>query len=334
MRLKHWKLKALVQGALASMPGGVVLNDRLQTSAGDLRRFDENITRKVDDWIGLVDLLDHDQRVALSGADLLEIGSGWYPTLPLCFSLGGARSVVTVDLVRHLNPELTLRTVRSLEAHVQRIALAAHRPVESVQAVHKKMLAARTLESLLAVSGIAYRAPADAGALTDLEAGTFDVVYSNSVLEHVTVPALGAIFRETHRLLRDDGYVLHGVACNDHYAHFDRRISFVNYLQYSDVSWSRYNNDLHYQNRLRARDFLEEAHRCGFVVTHARKATRPGSKEAVQRLRIDSRFSGYTPDELAVTSVDFVARKGGRAAVTGIPPAERLTDVPAAGAVR
>ena len=99
------------------------------------------------------------------------------------------------------------------------------------------------------------------------------------MLEHVTPAALPSIMRESWRVLRDNGLMVHGVACNDHYAHFDPTISFVNYLQFSERRWRWFNNDLNYQNRLRAPDFLRAARESGFEILHEARAVRPRTRE-------------------------------------------------------
>ena len=309
MRIRHWKLKALIQLGLSTLPGGQVINDRLQTAMGELRSFDANIGRKVEDWAGLMSLLASARSRSVEGAALVEIGSGWYPTLPVCFALAGARTVHTVDIVRHFDPSLCKRMIAALEPHLGRIASVADRPEDRIRVSWAAMRDSFDLPSLLAQAGIVYHAPQDARHMSGIADGTLDLVYSNSVLEHIPPDVLDGILSEARRMLGDGDLTLHGVACNDHYAHFDRRISFVNYLQYADRRWRLYNNDLHYQNRLRARDFLDTAERCGFDVIDHRTAVRPGSREALGSMQIAPEFASYSLEELAITTVDFVARK-------------------------
>ena len=52
----------------------------------------------------------------------------------------------------------------------------------------------------------------------------------------------------------------------DHYSYFDKKISAYNYLQYSDATWALFNPALHYQNRLRHRDYLDLFYAAGFEV--------------------------------------------------------------------
>lgn len=307
--LRNWRLKATVQSALSRVPGGAGINDRLQRVAGGLRDFHSNVATKVDDWCGIAALLSAVGRADVRGRDIAEVGTGWYPTLPLCFVLGGARSVLTVDLTRHLSEEMTFKVLAALEPHLGRISAACGVPLEDVRARYLQLRSHRGLESLLRAAGIRYEAPQDAAQLAWLADRSLDIVYSNSVLEHVAVHALGPIMQEAARVLKPDGLMVHAVACNDHYAHFDKSISFVNYLVFDERQWQRWNNAFHYQNRLRAPDFLRMAESSGFMVLHERRAVRPGTMEALSKMRIAPQFAHYSREDLATTTVDFIAAK-------------------------
>src|SRR3546814_2278132 len=78
-------------------------------------------------------------------------------------------------------------------------------------------------EEPTAASGgvIDYHAPADA-ASTALGDGEVDVVFSNSVLEHVPEAAIDTMYREAMRILAPGGIMFHSVNCGDHYAYVDR----------------------------------------------------------------------------------------------------------------
>src|SRR5208337_4295258 len=104
------------QKGLSFMPGGVRLNTRLQHVLGGMRDCDGNVAAKVRDWTTSMRYLSQvDFRV--SGARLMEIGSGWHPALPLCFVLAGAGSIATFDIVRLLDATTTFRLLDSLENH-------------------------------------------------------------------------------------------------------------------------------------------------------------------------------------------------------------------------
>ena len=179
----NWRVKGIVQKVLSSVPFGTAANDVLQKSVGGLRNFDAQVAGKVEDWKIFV---DHLATLGMRprGLRFFEIGTGWFPTLPLCFSLAGAASCATFDLSRHMNPRLTRKLLARLESYLGLIAHAAGRPLEEVASDYRRLAGAASLSELLERARIHYHAPADA-TRTPLGSGSVDVVFSNSVLEHV-----------------------------------------------------------------------------------------------------------------------------------------------------
>jgi SAM-dependent methyltransferase len=303
----HWKLKGVLQKSLTFLPKGQALNDHLQLRFGGLRDFEENIAEKVGDWtLSLRYLRDCDFDVC--GKTLCEIGSGWYPTLPICFHLAGVKRVISYDVVSHTDADLTFRMIRALKLHLGSIADACGVTVDEVRHRYDRLGESNHLKTVLNVAGVELCAPADART-TDLLSDSIDLVYSNSVMEHVPKEVIREIMGESFRILRPGGLALHNVACNDHYAHIDSSISFVNFLQYDEPQWRMWNNALQYQNRLRAPEFLDLATDAGLEVIYKKTFVRPGTVEALRRLDVAPQFRNFSDEDLAATTVDFVARK-------------------------
>jgi SAM-dependent methyltransferase len=239
----------------------------------------------------------------------LEVGTGWYPTLPMAFALVGAGRIYTVDINRHLKGDWTFRMLRALERHLPKIAKAGKLPLEEVQATYERFCQTTTGPELLAAAAIEYHAPEDAANLVMLADGSVDLEYSNSVMEHVPGHVIADIMRESCRVLKNDGLALHAIACNDHYAHFDKSISFVNYLQFSERQWRFWNNSLQYQNRLRAPDFLKLARENGLEILYEARHVRPGTREALATMKLAPEYAFHSREDVEATSIDFVARK-------------------------
>jgi SAM-dependent methyltransferase len=307
MSIRNWKLKGVIQKVLSIVPGGGHVNNWLQLKTGGLKNFEQNISDKVADWELMMGYLARMGR-RIEGQVMLEIGSGWYPTLPVCHALGGAAAIHTVDIVRHMNPAMTFRMVRALEPMLDRVAAGSGASIGDVRRRFEEIAHSPNLAALLAAARIDYRAPEDASAV-QLPDRSVDVVYSNSVLEHVTPSVIGPIMREARRVLKDDGLSVHAVACNDHYAHLDRSISFVNFLRFTEKEWRFWNNRFNYQSRLRAVDYTRIAEEAGFCIEYEGRAVRPGCREALKSLPIAPEFRHYSHEDLATTTIDFVAVK-------------------------
>ncbi len=305
-----WRIKAAIQKVLGYVPGGGRVHYLLQRRGGGLTDFGRECDIKVDDWRLMMGHLDT-ASMPVAGSTFLEMGTGWYPTFPLCLYLAGAARVHTVDLNPHLKLDMLRLLADRLASHVPLIARESRRSVDDVAAQQRALVAdLHAGKSLVeATDGVVdYRAPADA-ARTGLPDASVDVVFSNSVLEHVPGPVIEACLAEAMRILRPGGIVFHSVNCGDHYAYVDGSINQLHYLQYSDAAWRKWNNAFLYQNRLRAVDFTELAKRAGFAIEVDTSRASPQRLAQLDEIRIAPAFARYTREQLAITSIDFVGRK-------------------------
>jgi len=114
----NWRVKGVLQKALGFLPAGTRINDGLQRTFGELRDVERTVDSKVvDDWVVLAGQLK-ELGISVAGAEMLEVGTGWFPVFPLCFALAGARRCHTFDLQRHLDPSLTSRAIARLREHL------------------------------------------------------------------------------------------------------------------------------------------------------------------------------------------------------------------------
>lgn len=311
----HWRIKGTVQKVLGYLPGGHTLHFHLQRQFGGLQDFNRELAIKIDDWAIMAGHLRN------AGVDFtrmrgFEIGTGWYPTFPFACYLAGAVRITTYDLNTHLRADLTRRCVEALEKFLPAIAEAGGVDPEGVRqrylSLRNRLLAGDNLET--ATGGVIhYRAPADA-TRTTLADGEVDVVFSNSVLEHVPAEVIQSMYRESMRILAPGGIMFHSVNCGDHYAYVDRSIHQLHYLRYSDSEWQRWNNAFLYQNRMRAHRFVDEAASCGFDIELDTSTTRPERLRQLADTPVHPQFAGIPPEQLCITSVDFIARKPAQAA--------------------
>ena len=113
--------------------------------------------------------------------------------------------------------------------------------------------------------GIDYRSPYDASK-TELNSRSVDACISTNTLEHIPIKSIKSIFIEIKRILKDSGIVSAKIDYSDHYAHTDSKITRLNFLNFSDTEWKKYNHKCHYQNRLRHYEFKKLFNECGFRV--------------------------------------------------------------------
>jgi SAM-dependent methyltransferase len=305
-----WKWKALMQHAFSISPSGENLNYLCQRYVTrKLPMSDAEFAIRVAGAKLHIDLLQKYSSMPIADSTFYEFGAGWDLIPPLSFFACGVQRQLIVDIRPLLKLDLLNETIRKFQ-RVEFCVPLMRKPDRFLEA------RADSIQLLKDYYGIEYTAPCDARN-TKLEAGSVDFVTSTNTLEHIPRHDIESILRECHRLLRCDGVMSFRTDYQDHYSYFDSTISVYNFLQYSDKAWSLFNPSLNYQNRMRHRDYLEIFRKCGFEVLEEKlKLGSAADVGTVERLPLASRFSGYTPDELAVRGSTVVLRKRETACAT------------------
>jgi SAM-dependent methyltransferase len=300
----RWVAKAALQRGLGVLPQGERLNYVFQRHV--LHSFPvrdaayrQKFTRAV---AHLAAYEEHGPDVPASEATFYEFGAGWDLAIPLSYALLGIGQQVVIDIRPSARTELVNETIAALERLRPELEKTAGRrlrdlggPVSSVAELAPRL-------------GIRYLAPCDARA-TGLPAGSIDFASSTDTCEHIPAPDLAEIFAETRRLLRPGGAFSCRIDLQDHYAYFDRSLSRYNFLRYSDRTWRLVNSPLHYQNRLRAPEYLELVRDAGLELVVS-KPSRPNEERRaeLEAMPLAPRFRKYSPEDVGVTVLSFVAR--------------------------
>ncbi|HEY8506661.1 MAG TPA: class I SAM-dependent methyltransferase [Gemmataceae bacterium] len=244
-----------------------------------------------------------------AGKDLLEIGTGWKPVIPLVFYLAGCRSVTLVDSQRLLDRRCLAGTARNLLAHKDRIAEGLGASAGEVER-RLRFPGHAPMEALLDGFGFRYLAPYDL-LWNDLPAASLDVVTSRAVLEHVPPRVVQGMFHEAQRLLRPGGVMCHIIDNSDHWEHGDKRLSRLNFLQTGERLFRFLSsmNPLDYQNRLRHSQYREMMEKAGFRIVADDSRPDPEALEDLKTLKIHESFRRFTPEDLATLTSYLVAAK-------------------------
>ena len=275
--MASWLLKAAIQGAISPLPARDRLNRLLQERVtGSLTLTDEVFERKLAQCRRHLESY-RAQRGTLP-RHVLELGTGWYPVVPIGLVAAGVDRVTTIDV----NPLCD--------------ATSASRALEMFGPVLDADRTAREPNQLLEPVGV--RLLVCDARNSGLPDASVDLFVSNNTLEHIPPEMLGEIIAEFRRLAAPGAVMDHFIDMSDHYAHFDRSITEFNYLRYSDRTWRLFNNRLQYQSRLRISDYRRIVEQTGFrVVTE--EAER-GPLDQLEGVKLAARFRRYPPEELAV----------------------------------
>ncbi|MGO9936530.1 MAG: class I SAM-dependent methyltransferase [Terracidiphilus sp.] len=301
----NWKIKAFVQGAISAMPRSAEVNYAFQ------RYISRNLPPKAATMRHALDTILSDfavmrehLSVPVNKAQCFEFGAGATFLGPLAFYCLGIEDQTLVDIHRLLRPELANCAIRFLRE--QQDTDFIRKPHELVpEGVHGQGM----IEWFKNAYGISYRAPCDARR-TPFAPGSFDVITSKAVLEHVPKQDIGAILTECKRILRDDGVVAFRIDYQDHYSYYDPKVSIYNFLQYTDAEWRKYSPSLHFMNRLRHRDYLELFKAAGFeVLAEVTYEIREEDLAVLSKLPLAPRFAGYSERELAIRGAHTTCAK-------------------------
>lgn len=295
--MPRWKAKAAVQGALSLLPRPHRANLLLQQHVTRSLDFDDAYFLQKFRHVAPHAELIHGIDAGGSGPTVLDLGTGWYPIVPLGLWLSGAGEVHSVDLNDHVTRHRVLDTARRYLALDAEGLLDGLRPDRV--AVLRDVVEApgeRSGHELLGALGVKTFV-GDARGLP-LGDGAVHLFTSNNTLEHIPPDVLQGILTEFRRVARSDAVMQHFIDLADHYAGFDRSITVYNFLRFNERAWRRYNNKLHYQNRLRVNDYRALHEAAGWLVTAEKNGSKPVTD--LHSVPLDDQWATYSEDDLRV----------------------------------
>ncbi len=231
-----------------------------------------------------------------------ELGTGWFPTVPIALFLCGAEQVWTADIspllkIENVHHVLTFYQDEGASGGLAKL-LPRLRPerltriaeaLDSVEEDPVKLLAMLNIGVLVL----------DARS-TGLKAESVDLVISDSVLVHIPQVILSGIFEEFHRIISPQGVMVHWMGLWDTYARFDKRLTRFNMLRYSEKSWKFYNSPIEHQNRMRMADFRKLHALTGFEIV-AEECLRAAPEE-LDKVTLHPDFADMKREDLLVMS--------------------------------
>lgn len=307
--MSKWIIKALVQKSISYLPYSQRIN----------YFFQKHVTRGVrlsDEHFGLKmqHAREHHHYLLTFGGEhanrtILELGTGWYPVIPLLFFLTGSGKVISVDIQKWMTRETLQITLLKFREWRERGLLDEELPGIDEQRWERLMdvcqnPSAYNLDQINELIGLESLVQ-DARNL-NIKGDSVDFICSNNTFEHIPAEILSAILREFNRVIKPGGLMSHFIDMSDHFAHFDSRITIYNFLKYSEKKWDFIDNSIQPQNRMRFRDYKEMYKELGLPVSE--DIIRKGDTEALKRVKIHSEFSGYSDEELAISHATIISR--------------------------
>jgi SAM-dependent methyltransferase len=241
--------------------------------------------------------------ITVEGTEVLDLGSGWHPVVPMLFRIAGAARVHLTDLECVMDAQTVHETAEFLRGEAMTIAERLGLPERRIRA---RLVTERGLafDEQLEQLGFTYTVPFDSASMPSV-----DLVVSRTTLEHVSPDMLRRLFADFHRAIRPAGAMAHIIDNSDHRQHRDGSLSRIDFLQYSEGKWRLLcANPQDYTNRLRHSDYGTLIREAGFAIALDRAETDAAAAADARHLPLTSAFRTRPVEDLAALTSHFVAR--------------------------
>lgn len=229
--------------------------------------------------------------IAVAGADILEVGAGNSIGMGYFFARHGIGSWTASDPFVSFNA--SVQATRREHELASQIAAADHPALlDSLRLENDRLTFTSTFRFI----------ELDATRFEPDFVEKFDLIFSNSVLEHLTLAGLEDLTANCRRYLKPAGVMVHGIDLKDHI----NPLNPLGLYKYSDQQWAALSaGSIFYVNRLRHTDFVRLFERHDFTIVDCDPYLRFPLPE---RIHPDIR-QRYTDDELTHGEVFITARK-------------------------
>jgi len=307
--LHSWIVKALVQKLVSFLPFKHQINFF----------FQKRITRGVE----LTDLYFTDRLIhirnhvkyyqEITGKSIpektLELGTGWYPVIPIYLFLRGVNSIYSIDIANHIRKNYTRRTIKKflLELDGNKIFAEKECFISERIAQLRSVCSNTSISEQEMLTSLGISASVGDVKNDSFDDEFFDLIHSNNTFEHINPDELKQILVAFERMLKKGGVMSHFIDMTDHFAHFDRSITIYNFLRFSQKEWSCIDNSIQPQNRLRVTDYVNIYN--DLCINNRIEELRPGNPEEVKSLHLNELYSNYPVERLAVSHCQLISSK-------------------------
>ena len=304
-----WRRKSAQFKFLSLLPGGTRLYTAIQehvtqsTRAGR-GRVDQKVNVGLDLWQWLQANQRSDQLIT---GNVLDLGAGWHPTIPLLWYAFGNNRQTLVDVFPNMDATKAADTISPF----REIVSEPHWPG---RASLKRLPEVRPTNGgpagpALAPLGIEYHAPY--GSLLSTRAAQFDVAVCTQVLQHIPKSVELAIFKDLFISLKPGGLFHATVHFVGQFTSPYLQQGQYEHLSLSPATWERWiNSSLMSFNRLKGPDYREILEQAGFQIREFRLTTPSANDLAeLKRTRVHPSFNLYSEQDLAARGVFFVAER-------------------------
>ena len=308
--MPHWMIKSALQRGISFLPSSHKWNELFQkhvTKSIELTqdRFEERVSfcsRHLQYFSTL-------RSPAAETFTAMELGTGWYPTVPVGLFLCGASRVWTYDIAPMLAADRVHRLLRKYDDLIRSGSLQKILPQalpDRMKQLSQLVEKSRNEPPYAFLEKLNIYARVQDAHQTGLDPGAVDLFVSTSVLQYIPRPVLANILGEFQRVATSGGVTSHYLNLIDQYSYFDKSITPFNFLKYSESRWTYFNSPITWQNRLRISDYRELITQAGFKLE--KETSDSGQASDLNKVQLAPEFQKYSQADLLVLTSWLAAR--------------------------
>lgn len=303
-RMANWLFKSAIQRVISILPCSSVWNELFQrcvTKSLDLSAgmFEAQLERSHKHLDSLISV----RKEKPESFTAFEVGTGWYPTLPVGLYLCGAGGIWSFDVAPLLRQSRMQRMLQLFCDYDDRKKLQEHLPLfrrDRMDFLRDCAPLASKESPKAFLSRLNINVQVKNALQSGLPANSIDLSFSHAVLQHIPRPGLNAMAAEFRRLASDRSSTSHWINLSDLFSNSDRSITPFNCFQYGEEAWRRLDSALAPQNRLRISDYRQIFTSAGFRIQN--EANTSGAVEDLEKVRLAPEFRKYSREDFLVLS--------------------------------
>jgi len=308
--IAKWKAKAIVQKSISYLPKKEKINFLFQKYVTKgVYLTDDYFTYKITHARDHLNYFRKCSDKDFKQSTFLELGTGWYPIIPIAMYLSDFEDIVSIDIQTWMNKESQITTIEQFVTWRADAKLAVFLPVINEAKWNVLLDILKNKDQLTKEDinkKIHLKSYIQDARKTDFEKESFDFICSNNTFEHIPKNILIPILSEFKRLIKPQGVMSHFIDMSDHFAHFDKTINIYNFLRFSQNKWDWIDNSIQPQNRMRFKDYKAIYHHLDIPITE--ESCRKGDLDKLKEIPLAPMYQDYTPKELAISHGYLVSK--------------------------
>ena len=236
---------------------------------------------------------------------VLEIGTGWVHWESLITRLVCDARVTMFDVVDNRLFPIFKLYAQALRPLLDTIGIPAER-IDKAHVILDAVERATSFEQVY--SALCWDYVIDgSGTMENLGEGTFDLIVSSDVLEHIDRAILRPFVERMFQLLRPGALAYHSIDLIDHLSYYDPKMPAKLYYRFDGAVWDKWvNSKVQYINRVQRPEWLSLFQEAGFECVSEEVTYGPHGNA-----KVHPSYANLSPAELEMNTLMLVFRKPG-----------------------